>query len=102
MWPITSKEFRVPYLWENALVKTTVELPDPLFRKAKAAAAKEGKSLKGFFNEAVTDRLRRRSPGHSATKPWEAAFGGLRSLHRENLRIDRLISAEFESPSLAR
>jgi len=29
--------------------------------------------------------------------PWEGAFGGLCAVHRENVRIDRLISAEFET-----
>ena len=68
-----------------------------LFRKGKAAAAEEGKSLKDFLTEAVTDRLRRRAPRHSESKPWEASFGGLRALHRENRRIDRIISTEFGS-----
>ncbi|MGA2593975.1 MAG: hypothetical protein ABSH32_29080 [Bryobacteraceae bacterium] len=40
-------------------------------------------------------------PRHSrasfASNPWENAFGGLKDLHRENLRIDRLIAAEFET-----
>jgi hypothetical protein len=77
-------------------VKTTIELPDALFRKAKATAAEEGKSLKDFFSEAVADKLGRRAAGRPGAKPWEAAFGALKSLHRENLRIDRLIAAEFE------
>jgi hypothetical protein len=76
-------------------VKTTVEIPDSLFRKAKAAAAEEGKSLKDFFTEAVQEQLRRKS-SQPASKPWESAFGGLKDLHRENLRIQKLISAEFE------
>jgi hypothetical protein len=78
-------------------VKTTIELPDLLFRKAKAAAAEQGGTLKDFFTEAVRDRLQRASARSNTAKPWEAAFGGLKSLHRENQRIDRIISAEFES-----
>jgi hypothetical protein len=78
-------------------VKATIELPDALFRKAKAAAAERGQSLKSFFAEAVEERLRRRTGPAAAALPWEGAFGGLRDLHRENLRIDRLISAEFET-----
>jgi hypothetical protein len=77
-------------------VKTTIELPDSLFRKAKSAAAEEGKSLKDFFAEAVADRLGRHASGKPGSKPWEAAFGSLRTLHRENLRIDRVIASEFE------
>ena len=77
-------------------MKTTVELPDALFRKAKAAAAEEGKSLKTFLTEAVTDRLHRGPSTPPQSKPWEAAFGGLKSLHRENVRIAGLIASEFE------
>ncbi len=78
-------------------MKTTIELPDSLFRRAKAAAAENGQSLKDFFAEAVGERLRRQRGSEPMGKPWEKAFGGLRDLHRENRRIDRLISAEFES-----
>ena len=77
-------------------VKTTIELPDPVFRRAKAAAAERGASLKDFFTEAVEDLLRRQGD-EQTVKPWERAFGGLKDLHRENLRIQRLIDAEFET-----
>ena len=78
-------------------MKTTVELPDALYRKLKSTAAEEGRSIKEILTEAVTDRLRRRSTAERVAKPWESAFGGLKQLHRENLRIDRIINAEFES-----
>ena len=78
-------------------MKTTVEIPDALFRKVKAAAAEEGKSLKEFFTEAVSIRLNQKNPGDSGAMPWEAAFGGLKHLHRENHRIDGIIAAEFET-----
>lgn len=78
-------------------MKTTVELPDALFRKAKAAAAEEGRSLKDFFAEAVASKLRHKTADEPDVKPWEAAFGGLSNLHRENLRIQQLIAAEFEN-----
>jgi hypothetical protein len=65
-----------PQISENGFVKTTIDLPDALFRRAKSAAVEEGKSLKEFFTEAVAGRL-----GHSITakpdaKPWEALLGG--------------------------
>jgi hypothetical protein len=34
-------------------MKTTLDLPDPLFRKAKATAAERGQSLKEFVTEAL-------------------------------------------------
>jgi len=76
-------------------VKTTVELPDALFRRAKAAAAERGESLKDFFAQAVSDRLRLQSGPANHTKPWERAFGGLRDLHKENKRLEKLIANEF-------
>ena len=76
-------------------MKTTVELPDALFRRAKAVAAERGESLKDFFTEAVSDRLRRQSDPANRVKPWEKAFGDLRDLHKENKRLDKLISDEF-------
>ena len=78
-------------------MKTTVELPDALFRKLKSLAAEEGKSLKDVLTEAVADRLRRGTAAECAQKPWEAAFGGLKNLHRENVRINQAIAAEFEN-----
>lgn len=77
-------------------MKTTVEIPDPLFRRAKAAASEEGKSLKEFFTEAVSDRLHKNKQRSGNTEPWRAAFGELRHLHRENKRIERIIEEEFE------
>ena len=44
---------------------------------------------------AVSDRLRRQSDPANRAKPWENAFGGLRDLHKENKRLDKLISDEF-------
>jgi hypothetical protein len=38
-------------------MKTTIDLPDPLFRRAKATAAVKGVSLKRFITEAVEQRL---------------------------------------------
>lgn len=82
--------------WLQAM-KTTVELPDALFRRAKAEAASQGKSLKDFFAEAVSDRLRMKAGAAPDAKPWEGAFGGLRHLHSETKRIEQVIAAEFEA-----
>ncbi|MBI2680560.1 MAG: hypothetical protein HYX25_06075 [Candidatus Solibacter usitatus] len=73
-------------------MKITVEIPDQLFREAQAAAALRGIPLKDFLAEALRERLRSKSP---AAPRWMQAFGGLRDLHRENKRLDRLIAQEF-------
>ena len=77
------------------MVKTTVEIPDALFRQAKAAAAEQGASLKEFFTQALRQHLRA-SAGTPPEKAWMKAFGGLRHLHRETKRIERIIAEEFE------
>jgi hypothetical protein len=79
-------------------VKTTLEIPDPLFRKAKARAAERGQTLKDFVAEALRARLASDSDTASAAEPrWMAGFGKLRHLHKETVRIQRVIDSEFEA-----
>jgi hypothetical protein len=74
-------------------MKTTIEIPDALFRRAKAAAATEGISLK----QLLTDALQRRLGRAGAEVPlWKSMAGELRDLRAENRRIDRVIEQEFE------
>ncbi len=40
-------------------MKTTIDLPDPIFRRAKATAAHRGISLKAFITSAVENNLER-------------------------------------------
>jgi hypothetical protein len=49
-------------------VKTTLEIPDPIFRRAKSMAAQHGIPLRAFVTEAVTEKLaaglkEKRNPG---------------------------------------
>ena len=37
-----------------------------------------------------------RPNSQAGDKPWMKMVGGLRHLHKENLRIDRIIEQEFE------
>ena len=73
-------------------MKTTLEIPDAVFRKAKAKAAESGIPLRQFITEAVEEKLKV-SP--SDAKPWMQVVGGLRHLKKENARIDRIIEEEF-------
>ncbi|MEF8943102.1 MAG: hypothetical protein V5B78_09965 [Desulfohalobiaceae bacterium] len=49
-------------------MRTTVDLPDAILRRAKAIAAMEGKSLKRFLAEALERELRRRGEAESSPK----------------------------------
>jgi hypothetical protein len=73
-------------------MKTTLEIPDPVFRKAKAQAAERGIPLRQFVTEAVQEKLATAKP---ADKPWMQAAGKLRHLHNETVRIQRIIDKEF-------
>ena len=73
-------------------MKTTIEIEDALFRRAKSAAAERGIPLRALVSEALTDKLN--SPARKA-KPWMKGFGELRHLHEETMRINRIIEEEF-------
>jgi len=78
-------------------VKTTIELPDDLFREAKATAARRGSSLKQLVEEALEEKLARESgtgevpPAHHAwpVPPPDVPIEELR-------RIDAIIEEAFE------
>jgi hypothetical protein len=74
------------------LLKTTIEIPDALFRRTKSAAAERGVPLRAFVSEALADKLR---TDPNEDKPWMKAFGKLQHLHRETIRINRIIEDEF-------
>jgi hypothetical protein len=77
------------------LMKTTLELPDQLFRKAKATAAERGQSLKEFVAEALQDKLML-GHGRAAAPEWMQGFGKLKRLHKETVRVQSVIDREFE------
>jgi len=79
-------------------VKTTLEIPDALFRRAKAKAAERGQALKTFVTEALQEKLSGRPASHATgAPPWMRGFGELRSLRRETARIQRVIERTFET-----
>jgi len=75
-------------------VKTTLEIPDAIFRRAKAKAAEHRIPLRQFVSEAVADKLEAKS--RAGAKARMALAGKLRHLRRETVRISRLIEQEFE------
>jgi hypothetical protein len=75
-------------------VKTTLELPDDLFRQAKATAAMLGESLKDFITEALREHLERRTTGASAQRGWQSVFGQARQ--EEVASVDAVVAEEFE------
>lgn len=75
-------------------MKTTFEIPDDLFRQAKATAALRGESLKDLVTEALEAHLERQGVGASSPRGWRSVFGQAR---REEIEpVDLLIAEEFE------
>ena len=75
-------------------MKTTLEIPDTIFRRAKSKAAEQGIPLRQFVTEAVKDKLNT-APAVSQ-KPWMKHMGKLKDLHRETVRINKVIEEAFE------
>ena len=65
-------------------MKTTFEIPDSIFRRAKSVAAERGIPLRVLISEALADKLRVDS---GSSKPWITAFGKLRHLRKETAKI---------------
>ena len=74
-------------------MKTTLEIPDHIFRRAKSAASERGIPLREFVTEAMKDKLA--ADAKTGEKPWVKHMGKLRHLHRETERINRLIEEDF-------
>ena len=78
-------------------MKTTIDIPDPVFRRAKASAAERGQALREFVTEALQEKLAVRGRRPDADAPaWMRGFGRLRHLRRETARIQRRIDRELD------
>jgi hypothetical protein len=77
-------------------MKTTLEIPDPLFRRVKARAAERGQSLKELVTEALQEKLAKQGAASSGDPPWMSGFGALRNLRGERARIESRIADAFE------
>lgn len=75
-------------------VKTTIEIPDELFKKAKATAALEGESLRELICDALEVRLASRPEPRVDRQGWRTVFG----LAEKSAvaKVDRLIAADVE------
>jgi hypothetical protein len=69
-------------------MKTTLEIPNAIFRRAKSKAAERGIPLRQFVTEAVEDKLK--TPSAVGQKPW------MKDLRKENVRINKVIEEAFE------
>ena len=75
-------------------MKTTLEIPDRIFRQAKSKAAEKGIPLRQFVTDAVEDKLK--EPPAIDQKPWMKHLGKLKHLRKETARVNKRIEEAFE------
>ncbi len=78
-------------------MKTTLEIPDEIFRHAKATAAHQGQSLKQLFTDALTEKLQSLSFGAQDKPAWMEGFGAFKRHKREISRIQKFIDQDFSN-----
>ena len=73
-------------------LKTTLEIPDLLFRRAKSVAAERGIPLRQLVTEAVQEKLKITSQ----ERPWMKHLGKLKYLHKERKQVEKRVAEAFE------
>lgn len=76
-------------------MKTTLEIPDDVFRQSKAAAAMRGESLKDFVTESLRVRLSETTSKDPALSGWRCVFGQAKP--DEVAAVDAIVAEEFET-----
>jgi len=75
-------------------MKTTLELPDDLFREMKAAAALRGMKLRDFVTSAISEQLARMKNQNSS---WSRRLPPVPRVSKKELkRIHRVIEEDSE------
>ena len=77
-------------------MKTTLEMPDFLFRRAKSVAAERGILLRQFVTEAFHEKLKT-TP---TEKPWMKHLRKLNHIRKERKRIENHVDDTFEQIDL--
>lgn len=72
-------------------MKTTLEIPDEVLKRAKATAAVRGETLRGFVTAALAARL---SNENAVRSGWRNVFGLARPT--EVAGVDRIVSSDLE------
>ncbi len=76
-------------------VRTTIDLPDPLFRQAKAFVAERGMTLKAFLTEATRRALSETGrKGRRMERPPIAMLGSRPIPPRSNAELAAILDAE--------
>ena len=87
------QEARTHIYGNMGAMKTTLDIPETLFRNAKATAALRGQTLKQLVTAALKEFLERETVQQSDRAGWRAVYGQAHS--GETASVDRTVEAEF-------
>lgn len=80
-------------------MKTTVEIPDDIYRQIKAYSALQGRTFKEFLNEALREKLSDEPNGRSkGLQGWRSVFGVAPKDAMEE--VQKVIDQEFSKIDL--
>lgn len=74
-------------------MRTTVDIPDPLYRQLKAQTALRGETVKNFLLEAIRDKLTTEHANGPREPGWKAVFG--KADTADVTAVQRVIDEEF-------
>lgn len=80
-------------------MKTTIEIPDELFKKAKATAAMKGESLRELICDALETRLASAPVPRTDRSGWRSVFG--LADPKAVAKVDQFIDTDLERVDLA-
>lgn len=78
-------------------MKTTLEIPDAIFRRAKAKAAESKIPLGQWVTEALAEKLESPPRASASEAILPKLAGRLKHLRKQTARINALIEHEFET-----
>ena len=76
-------------------MKTTLDIPDSLLRKAKAQAAMKGTSMRDFFVLAIEDKLDAAKQQPGKLHGWRSVFG--KAPKGASAEVQATLDKEFET-----
>ncbi len=74
-------------------MKTTLEVPDSVYRQVKARAALKGQTVKAFVLDAIQDKLRTEADQRKQTKGWQSVFG--KAPKDDVAELQKILDEEF-------
>lgn len=74
-------------------MRTTIDIPDDLYRELKVQAATRGVTLREIIVTSAREMLKDKC--HPGEPSWKRSFGGLSHLREETSKIQSYIDQEF-------